>query len=353
MGHSKLLYALDEKGRYVPAPSNGWEAEEIVLDQAIAEYQRQAADAWARACAGTTGALEYHMFRQRMDVVLLSQTTGYFKWQVRRASAARRIPEVVHIYTRALRRSPGHGSRGARYPAGTAVNAAALPGDVEISFDHQQSAHCESGAISSLLRNRQLALSRAHGLRHRRGPGLRLPAFPDPFGGLPLFAYRMPPGFIIRSLTKRLGIKMHTPDLQGSGRRHARALDRHLAAGRAVGIQTSAYWLPYFPPDMRFHFNAHNILVHGKRGDDYLVSDPVIDILVECDAPALKKARFTRGVLAPKGMLYYPEHIPEHPDLRQGHPQGHPLHLRHDAEHGSSPSRAWPASAWWHARSAG
>jgi len=84
MGHSKLLYALDEKGRYVPAPSNGWEAEEIVLDQAIAEYRRQAADAWARAKAGKTGALEYHMFRQRMDVVLLSQTTGYFKWRVRR-----------------------------------------------------------------------------------------------------------------------------------------------------------------------------------------------------------------------------------------------------------------------------
>ena len=83
MGHSKLLYALDEKGRYVPAPSNGWEAEEIVLDQAIAEYQRQAADAWVRAKAGATGALEYHMFRQRMDVVLLSQTTGYFKWRVR------------------------------------------------------------------------------------------------------------------------------------------------------------------------------------------------------------------------------------------------------------------------------
>jgi hypothetical protein len=84
MGHSKLLYALDEKGRYVPAPSNGWEAEEIVLDQAIAEYQRQATDAWIRANAGATSALEYHMFRQRMDVVLLSQTTGYFKWRVRR-----------------------------------------------------------------------------------------------------------------------------------------------------------------------------------------------------------------------------------------------------------------------------
>ena len=110
MGHSKLLYALDEKGRYVPAPSSGWEAEEIVLDQAIAEYQRQAADAWARAKAGTTSALEYHMFRQRMDVVLLSQTTGYFKWRVRRhlkPGAFRKLSASVRAcYAEALGMGP-------------------------------------------------------------------------------------------------------------------------------------------------------------------------------------------------------------------------------------------------------
>jgi len=82
MGHSKLLYAVDEAGRYVPAPSNGWEAEEIVLDQAIAEYQRLTADAWNRARAGLASPLEYHMYHERMDVVLLSQTTGFFRWRV-------------------------------------------------------------------------------------------------------------------------------------------------------------------------------------------------------------------------------------------------------------------------------
>jgi hypothetical protein len=193
------------------------------------------------------------------------------------------------------------------------VSAAVLPGDVEISFDHQQSAHCESGAISSLLRNRQLALSEPMAFGIAAGLGYAYLPFLT-FGGLPLFAYRMPPGFIIRGLTKRLGIKMHTQTFRDPNA-GMRELDRQLAAGRAVGIQTSAYWLSYFPPDMRFHFNAHNLVVYGKRGDNYLISDPVIDILVECDAPALKKARFTRGVLAPKGMLYYPEYIPEHLDL--------------------------------------
>jgi hypothetical protein len=98
MGHSKLLYAVDDAGRYVPAPCNGWEAEEIVLDQAIAEYQRLAADAWQRAKAGQTSALEYHMYQQRMDVVLLAQSTGYFKWRVRRhlkTGAFQRLPASI------------------------------------------------------------------------------------------------------------------------------------------------------------------------------------------------------------------------------------------------------------------
>ena len=193
------------------------------------------------------------------------------------------------------------------------MNAAVLGGDVELPFDHRQSAHCESGAISALLRNCQLSLSEPMAFGIAAGLGYAYLPFLT-FGGLPLFAYRMPPGFVIRGLTRRLGIKMHMQTFKRPDE-GMQALDRHLAAGRAVGIQTSAYWLSYFPPDMRFHFNAHNLVVYGKRGDNYLISDPVIDVRVECDAAALKKARFTRGVLAPKGMLYYPEQIPARLDL--------------------------------------
>lgn len=83
-GRSKALYAKDEDGQYKIVPSNGWEAEEIVLDQAIAEYVSAAEDALARARAGLTSPLEYHMFRCRMDVLLLAQSSGFFRWQVRR-----------------------------------------------------------------------------------------------------------------------------------------------------------------------------------------------------------------------------------------------------------------------------
>jgi hypothetical protein len=84
MGHKKALYAQDEKGRLTLVGSDGWQAEEIVLDQAIAEFERAAAEALARAKAGTGTPLEYHMCRLRMDVEVLAQSTGFFKWRVRR-----------------------------------------------------------------------------------------------------------------------------------------------------------------------------------------------------------------------------------------------------------------------------
>jgi hypothetical protein len=93
-----------------------------------------------------------------------------------------------------------------------------------------------------------------------------------------------------------------------------RRLNELLDAGQLVGLQTSVFWLPYFPPDLRFHFNAHNLLVYGRDGDEYLVSDPVAETVVRCARADLEKARFAKGMLAPKGLLYYATGKPTPPD---------------------------------------
>jgi hypothetical protein len=185
--------------------------------------------------------------------------------------------------------------------------------DVLIPFEHRQTAHCESGVISSLLRHHRRPISEpmAFGI----SSGLTFAYLPMiKFGGLPLFAYRMPPKSVIRGVTKRLGITMAYETFRDPARGTA-ALDAHLAAGRVVGLQTSVFWLDYFPADMRFHFNAHNLVVYGKRAGRYLISDPVLDTAVECPAASLEKARFVRGVMAPKGLLYYPRSLPERFEL--------------------------------------
>jgi hypothetical protein len=84
MGMKKALYAVDADGRYRVVGSSGWEAEEIVLEQAIEEFEALSKAALERGRAGVTSPLEFHMYRRRMDVVLLAQSTGFFRWSVKR-----------------------------------------------------------------------------------------------------------------------------------------------------------------------------------------------------------------------------------------------------------------------------
>ncbi len=105
-GHKKLLYATDERGDYVGVASSGWEAETIATDSALALLQQQQADAWQRACRHETSPLEYYMAYRRMDVALLSQTSGLFQWRIRRhfkPSVYARLPDkILARYSEAL-----------------------------------------------------------------------------------------------------------------------------------------------------------------------------------------------------------------------------------------------------------
>jgi len=83
-GNRKAVYAVADDGRLRLVPSRGWEVEEIVTRQAVEDLEQRAESALARARAGETSPLEYHMYRARMDVELLSQTTGLWRWRIRR-----------------------------------------------------------------------------------------------------------------------------------------------------------------------------------------------------------------------------------------------------------------------------
>jgi hypothetical protein len=83
-------------------------------------------------------------------------------------------------------------------------------------------------------------------------------------------------------------------------------LDECLEAGRPVGCQVGVYYLTYFPKEYRFHFNAHNLIVYGKEGDNYLISDPVMETATTLTSYELERVRFAKGILAPKGQIYYP-----------------------------------------------
>ena len=182
----------------------------------------------------------------------------------------------------------------------------------EPNFQHRQSAHCESGVMASLLSHAGLPMSEpmafglASGLAFAYLPIVKL-------SGMPLIAYRMPPKHLIKTLSKRLGARLNSRTF-GNPEQGRRELDALLDQGRLAGLQSSVFWLPYFPPEMRFHFNAHNLLAYGRDGDEYLISDPVFEEPVRCGADDLQKARFAKGALAAKGLMYWLDDVPQEQD---------------------------------------
>ena len=105
-GQKKAMYAVDNDGRYTITGSSGWEAEQTVLDQAIAHYDSLTRTALERVRDGTATPLEYHMYCHRMDATLLAQSTGLFRWRVRRhlrPAVFARLPErTLEKYATAL-----------------------------------------------------------------------------------------------------------------------------------------------------------------------------------------------------------------------------------------------------------
>jgi hypothetical protein len=114
-GHRKAVYAVGEDGKLRIVASRGWQVEEIVTRQALAELEERARDARSRVLAGLASPLEYHMYRARMDLPMLAEAAGLWRWRVRRhlkpqvfarlrLALKRRYAEALGIAPQALER---------------------------------------------------------------------------------------------------------------------------------------------------------------------------------------------------------------------------------------------------------
>ena len=175
---------------------------------------------------------------------------------------------------------------------------------MEIDFQHCQSAHCENGVISNLLRHNNIHISEP--MVFGIGSGLFFVYLPFiKVNHNPTASFRTLPGAIFKHTASRLKIKIKRQKF-ASKKKAMTALDKTLETGQPVGLQVGAYHLSYFPPAYRFHFNAHNVVVYGKKDDRYLISDPVMEHPTFLTSEELVRVRFAKGAFAPNGHMYYP-----------------------------------------------
>jgi hypothetical protein len=189
----------------------------------------------------------------------------------------------------------------------------------ELPLSHQPSAHCENGAISTLLRYYGIELSEpmifglASGLFFVHLPFIKM-------SGMPVTAFRTFPGVLFKRITKLLGIKTETRRYL-SQERAMKALDHILIDQKTpVGCVVGMFDLPYLPPEYRFRFNGHNICIIGKdeKTNHYCVLDSNATQKVTISREDLMKVRFAPGGTYPLlGQMYWIKSVPEQlPDMK-------------------------------------
>lgn len=191
---------------------------------------------------------------------------------------------------------------------------------MKIDFEHKQSAHCENGVASNLMRFNGYEVSEP--MVFGIGSGLLFCYIPFiKLDSAPLITYRAMAGFIFKRFAKRVGITIKREKFKNPKKAQER-LDENLAKNNPVGLQVGVYHLVYFPDEYRFHFNAHNLVVYGKEGDNYLISDPTMEKVTTLTSKELEKVRYAKGAFAPNGHMYYPIEFPEKLNLEKAIKKG-------------------------------
>jgi hypothetical protein len=188
---------------------------------------------------------------------------------------------------------------------------------MKINFEHSSAAHCESGVTSNILRfygikvSEPMVLGLGAGLFFSYMPFIRL-------HGMPVISFRPLPGHIFARVTRRLNVKIKSRRFLNEDK-SMKALDHLLEQKIPVGTLVGVFYLPYFPKEYRFHFNAHNLCVVGKEDNIYTVSDPLSLDFNQLNYEELKRVRFAKGTYPPYGKMYWVKKIKTtSPDLKAG-----------------------------------
>jgi hypothetical protein len=105
-GIKRACYAVNDEGKYVIVPSNGWSEEEFINRMAVNELAANLEKTRKAVLAGEKSPLAYHMERRQMTPDILGKTAGIAVFRVKRHCRseifAKLKDSVLDLYAKAL-----------------------------------------------------------------------------------------------------------------------------------------------------------------------------------------------------------------------------------------------------------
>ncbi len=176
------------------------------------------------------------------------------------------------------------------------------------NFNHKMAAHCESGTITSLLNHGGLAITEplvfgiASGIFFGYFHKMKAFAFPT-------FIVRNKPGQMRTNIEKRLGAKFKTYSFKDPAKGQM-MLDQLIEQNVPTAAQVDFFYMDYVPSWERVHINVHFLVVAGREGSKYIISDAYFPKMAELEAASLEKGRFAGGNMSPKGFIFHLDKLP-------------------------------------------
>lgn len=80
----KVMYVTQQDGSYTQTESLGWEAENLVLEQAWEDIDSRLEQEKQKVAQGLISPISYFMIKNRMDLPILASYVGKWQWQIKR-----------------------------------------------------------------------------------------------------------------------------------------------------------------------------------------------------------------------------------------------------------------------------
>jgi hypothetical protein len=193
--------------------------------------------------------------------------------------------------------------------------------NIKINYTHRQAGHCESGATSNLFNfygiefSEPMAFGVGTGIYFSYLPFLKLMF-------APMMSFRNFPNTVFHRTAKYLGVDATVIKKFSDPKESMDTLDRNLEKGIPTGVQVGVFNLTFFPPEYRQHYNMHNMVVFGKEGNHYHISDTVMEHPQVLTYEDLLRVRWAKGAFAPKGKMYWINNIKKDLDFRSATKMG-------------------------------
>ncbi|WP_339610839.1 hypothetical protein [uncultured Planktosalinus sp.] len=81
---TEVCYAVDENGNYTKVSSKGWKPKTIVQNETLQILEERIAQARNDVKNGLVSPIVYFMEFHKMDMNILADYTGYWKWKMKR-----------------------------------------------------------------------------------------------------------------------------------------------------------------------------------------------------------------------------------------------------------------------------